>query len=95
MLLPEEWMNLHVLSREGHTIKSLVRLTGHARNTVRKMLRTKEPPEAKVAPGSSRLDPFKPYLEKRCAEACGTPSIPRRRSRPSRRPATSTTSSIA
>ena len=68
MLLPEEWMDLHVLSREGHTIKSLVRLTGHARNTVRKMLRTKEPPEAKVAPRSSRLDPFKPYLEKRCAE---------------------------
>jgi len=68
MLQTEDWMDIHTLHREGHTIKSMVRLTGHSRNTVRKMLRAKQPPEAKASPRASRLDPFKPYLEQRCSE---------------------------
>ena len=55
MLHTEDWMDIHTLHREGHTIKSLARLTGHARNTVRKMLRANPPPEAPAGSHSAAV----------------------------------------
>ncbi len=33
MLNMEEWMDIHLLSRQGHTIRSIARLTNLSRNT--------------------------------------------------------------
>jgi transposase len=43
MLKAEDWMDLHVLRREGHSIKAIARLTGFSRNTVRRQLRQSAP----------------------------------------------------
>jgi hypothetical protein len=33
MLKPEEWMDIGLLHREGHSIKQIARMTGRSRNT--------------------------------------------------------------
>lgn len=64
-------MDIHVLHRQGHSIRAISRQLGIARNTVRSYLRdlartpTYGPREAR----SSKLDPFKPYLRDRIAAA--------------------------
>jgi transposase len=65
MLNLEEWMDIRSLRREGHSIKQIVRLTGHSRNTVRKTLRQKEPADFKSSERTSKLDPYKDYLRER------------------------------
>ncbi|MDP2381136.1 MAG: DDE-type integrase/transposase/recombinase, partial [Pseudohongiella sp.] len=58
-------MNIRFLHKQGHSVREIARLTGHARNTVRKLLRatlTRVPPSrARV----SKLDAYKPYLTER------------------------------
>lgn len=68
MLGPEDWMDLQLLRREGHSIKAIARLTGHSRNTVRRLLRGGCPPESRTSCRSSKLDPYKEYLESRVRE---------------------------
>lgn len=68
MLGQEDWMDLQLLRREGHSMKAIARLTGHSRNTVRRLLRGGCPPETRRTRRSSRLDPFKAYLEARVRE---------------------------
>ncbi len=68
MLRAEDWMDIHALRREGHSIKAIARLTGFSRNTVRRQLRLARPAEFPKCSRPSVLDPFKPYLEARQRE---------------------------
>jgi helix-turn-helix resolvase-like protein len=68
MLNWEAWMNIKHLHKEGHSIKAITRLTGHSRNTVRRILRQAKPEAFKTPARSSCLDEFKPYVEQRYQE---------------------------
>jgi transposase len=65
MLRLEQWMDLHVLHKQGHSIRAIAELSGHARNTVRKILRQSTPKAFQKPQRSSHLDPFKGYLTER------------------------------
>lgn len=67
-------MDIKHLHREGNSIKAITRLTGHSRNTVRRVLRQPKPTPFRNPPRHSRLDEFKPYLEKRYQE-CALSSV--------------------
>ncbi len=68
MLKLEAWMDVKDLHRQGHSIRTIAEMTGLARNTVRRVLREPAPHPAKKRARSSRLDPYKLYLERRHAE---------------------------
>lgn len=68
MLRVEDWMDIHALSREGHSIKAITRLTGFSRNTVRRQLRAGTPGTFRGSARPSQLDPYKAFLEKRQSE---------------------------
>jgi transposase len=65
MLTQEEWMDVHLLSKQGHSIRAISQQTGFARNTVRRMLRQGTAPQPARRSRPSGLDPFKTYLEER------------------------------
>jgi len=69
MLQLEQWMNIHVLHKQGHSIRAIAELSGHARNTVRKVLRQNRPKAFEKPQRSSQMDPFKGYLTERF-QAC-------------------------
>ncbi|MCB1656600.1 MAG: IS21 family transposase [Pseudomonadales bacterium] len=71
MLTQEFIVEIHVLSRQGHSVKAIARQLGVSRNTVRKYLRdnTRTPQYATRVPRPSKLDPFKTYLQERQAAA--------------------------
>jgi transposase len=62
----------------GLSIKEIARRTGRDRNTVRKALRSSEPPRYRRAPRPSKLDPFKPELHRLLRD---DPSLPGKRIR--------------
>lgn len=68
MLTLEEWMDVKTLHQQGHSIRAITDLTGHSRNTVRKLLRQKAPQRFQKPKRASKLDSFKPYLEQRFQE---------------------------
>lgn len=68
MIGVEQLVDIHQLRREGHSIRTIVCLTGLSRNTVRKVLRGEHDLKRKPAVRVSKLDPFKDYLQKRRAE---------------------------
>jgi RHS repeat-associated protein len=68
MLNWEAWMNIKHLQKQGHSIKAITRLTGHSRNTVRRVLRQPKPAPFNTPARSSCLDEFKPYVEQRYQE---------------------------
>jgi transposase len=68
MLNLEEWMDVKDLQRQGHSIRSIAEMTGRSRNTVRRQLREAVPPTFQAPQRSSKLDAFKPYVEKRYLE---------------------------
>ena len=74
MLSWEVWMEIKQLSKEGHSIKAITRLTGHSRNTVRRVLRQPQPTAFKKPSRQSLLDEFKPYITKRYQE-CALSSV--------------------
>ena len=65
MLNLDQFMNIRFLQRQGHSVRAIARLTGHSRNTVRKLLRATHTPTAKPRVRPSLLDPYKPYLIER------------------------------
>ncbi len=65
MLTVEAWMEIKVLQQQGHSIRAIAEMTGHSRNTVRRQLRGQESPRFQKPQRSSKLDPFKPYLQER------------------------------
>jgi len=71
MLNWEAWMNIKQLHKEGHSIKAITRLTGHSRNTVRRVLRQPKPEPFKTPARSSRLDLFHLLREQGVGEAAG------------------------
>lgn len=65
MLKTEEWMDIRVLHREGHSIKQIARLTERSRNTIRRVLREAGPTKRRPSRLASKLDPFKGYAKQR------------------------------
>ena len=50
MLELDHFMNIHLLRKEGHSIRRIARLSGHSRNTVRKVLKERAPRRRKSGP---------------------------------------------
>ncbi|MBI1783939.1 IS21 family transposase [Candidatus Sumerlaeota bacterium] len=65
MLKVDQSMNIKELKHEGHSIRDIARLTGHSRNTVRKILRGEHSLKMDVPERPSKLDPYKDYLRER------------------------------
>lgn len=65
MLNFDQFMNVRFLKKQGHSVRAIARLTGHSRNTVRKLLRVTRTPTPKARMRESKLDAFKPYLTER------------------------------
>jgi len=65
MLNLDQFMNIRFLQKQGHSVRAIARLTGHSRNTVRKLLRATRAPIPKSRVRPSKLDPFKAYLTER------------------------------
>lgn len=68
MLTLDQFMDIRFLHRQGHSVREIARLTGHSRNTVRKMLRAVSSPRPTPRVRPSALDPFKDYLRQRWQE---------------------------
>jgi len=58
-------MDIKSLRRDGHSIKAIVRLTGHSRNTVKRVLREAGPQPFRKPQRLFKLDPYKAYLRER------------------------------
>jgi transposase len=71
MLNQESLVDIHVLHRQGHSIRAISRQLGIARNTVRSYLRNlaRTPAYGPRSASASKLDPFKPYLHERIEAA--------------------------
>ena len=65
MIKVDQFMEIRQLQKDGHSIRDIARTTGHARNTVRKVLRGEHDLKAKPVERASKLDPFKDYLKQR------------------------------
>jgi hypothetical protein len=65
MLNLDQFMNIRFLHRQGHSVRAIARLTGHSRNTVRRLLRVTRAPIPAPRVRASMLDPYKPYLIER------------------------------
>jgi len=68
MLISEDWMDIKLLQKQGHSIRKIAELTGHSRNTVRRLLRHSAPQPFQKPSRDSQLDDFKPYIDKRFQE---------------------------
>ena len=70
MLGTEGFVDIEVLRRQGKSIKGIARDLGISRNTVRRYIRADTVPEFKSCQSrSSKLDPFKDYLQRRVTAA--------------------------
>lgn len=58
-------MNIKHWHQQGQSITAITRLTGHSRNTVRRILRQLKPEPFKTPTRSSCLDEFNPYVVQR------------------------------
>ena len=65
MLGVEQWAEIRRMHEvEGLSIREIARRSGRDRNTVRAALRSAEPPRYRRSPRPSKLDPFKPEIER-------------------------------
>ncbi|MDT8371289.1 MAG: helix-turn-helix domain-containing protein, partial [Gammaproteobacteria bacterium] len=71
MLNQELLVEIHVLHRQGHSIRAISRQLGISRNTVRNYLgdRARSPSYGPCGERPSKLDPFKFYLQERITAA--------------------------
>ena len=79
MLDVEQWAELrreHFVG--GVPIKELVRRTGLARNTIKRALRSDQPPKFKCLERPSKLDPFREWI---CDQLHAEPGMPSQRLR--------------
>ena len=74
MLQTEDWMDIKLFSKQGQSIRAIAKRTGYSRNTIRRVLRQAVPEPFKKPHRSSKLDPFKTYVEKRYRE-CGLSAV--------------------
>lgn len=70
MLKLDQWMDIKLLKKEGHSIRQIARMLGMSRNTVRRALRRGQPPKFATPAKESKLDGFKEYVRQRY-ESCG------------------------
>ncbi|MBA4185088.1 MAG: IS21 family transposase [Acidobacteria bacterium] len=69
MLKWEEQMDIKFLVGQGHSIRQVAKLSGHARNTVRSVIRPREnQPQRESRGRKSKLTDFKEYLRARYLE---------------------------
>jgi transposase len=67
MLTTLQQMDIHLLKRQGHSIREIARQTGYARNTVRAILRTEGLRQPQARRRASLLEPYHAYLRERHA----------------------------
>jgi len=61
----EQWAEIRRMYFVGRlSIKEIVRRSGHGRNTVRRALRSGEPPVYRRPPRASKLDPFRDEIDR-------------------------------
>ena len=65
MLGWEARMNIKDLHKQGHSMRAVARLTGHARNTVQRALHPEQRQPPRKRGRKSALEPFKDYLRQR------------------------------
>ena len=65
MLNLDQFMNIRFLQKQGHSVGQIARMTGHSRNTVRKLLRAKIAPRQQPRVRGSKLDAYRDYLTER------------------------------
>src|SRR5437899_3899382 len=65
MLQLPDYMDILALKKEGHSIRAIAQMTGHSRNTIRRVLRGEHSLQFKTPTKNSKLDPFKTYLADR------------------------------
>jgi transposase len=69
MIMQETWVMIKHLQQQGVPIRAIARQLGIDRNTVRRALRRQGLPKyTRTSLRASKLDPFKPYLERRLME---------------------------
>lgn len=64
----EGWMEIKDLKNEGHSIRAIERMTGHSRNTIRKVLKQTQPAAFCKPERVSKVDEFKEYVRNRYEE---------------------------
>jgi len=69
MLVPEEAVEIRVLSRQGKSIRDIARMLKVSRNTVRRYLRGEGLPRYQHEARLSRLDDYKHYVDERVRAA--------------------------
>ena len=67
-------MDIKSLHKEGHSIRQIAQLTGYARNTIRRVLRERQPKTFATPVKSSKLDDFKEYVRQRYT-SCGLSAV--------------------
>src|SRR5712691_8594602 len=76
VLVVEQWAELRRLHFvQGVSIKELARRFAVDRNTVRRALRSSEPPRYERAPAASKLDPFKDEIHRLLKEDPRLPNV--------------------
>ncbi len=71
----EQWAEIRRMHRvERRSIRDIHRLTGLHRATIRRALASDDPPHYRRAPGPSKLDPLKPWIEEQLQADPGIPS---------------------
>ena len=68
MLSPDQFMDIALLHKQGRSLREIAKLTGHSRNTIRRVIREKVPRAFRTPSRPSKLDPFKDYLRGRFLE---------------------------
>lgn len=74
MLTEDQWMDVKLMQKQGMSIRQIAEASGHSRNTVRKILRTRSRPQFQQPPRASKLDPYKDYIRQRYTE-CALSSV--------------------
>ena len=69
MITQEEFIVIHTLRTQGHSIRSIARITGIDRRTISKRLKEEEMKPYKERNYPSKLDPYKPYIDSRLTQA--------------------------
>jgi len=67
-------MDIKDLYRQGYSIRKIVEITGHSRNTIRRKLKEKTPQSFALGSRRSNLDPYKDYVTQRFEE-CGLSGV--------------------
>ena len=59
MLKVDQIMNILELKNQGHSLRAISEMTGHSRNTVKKVLEEKHPTQKTRKGRETKLEPYK------------------------------------